>query len=68
MANGKRISWKNYKETNIKDPSTFQERPCKKKKKKKFRAESNFFQNINVSQDYQFFKTLKTYYKNSTCY
>ena len=39
-----------------------------KKKKKKFRAESNFFQNINVSQDYQFFKTLKTYYKNSTCY
>ena len=39
-----------------------------RKKNKKFRAETNFFQNINVSQDYQFFKTLKTYYKNSTCY
>ena len=67
MANGKKISWKNYKETNIKGPSTFQERPCKKKTKK-FRAETNFFQNVNFSQDYQFFKTLKTYYKNSTCY
>ena len=46
MANGKRISWKNYKETNIKDPSTFQERPCKKKKKKNSEQKVTFFKTL----------------------